>query len=174
MARLPWRRGARERDSFGRLPWSRDEPSQREVTRLLRESEGFLEGSLALEHAEKGESVLDWEWVNLLAHANERQLERLAQRRLLPRTSPGYDLWHAALAFLAEEVLEAARRAKVDVESLQRSVLVPLELEIVADGPLRCGGPAPTVRCVLERLRPNSVSDGSHGRRHRAGGPQGA
>jgi hypothetical protein len=119
---------------------------------LVRETEAFLTGNLAVERLVRGEATSDWEWVNVLAHASEDRLSILAAGVPAQRRRKSDERWSRALVVLARRLLAVAAEDGASVEELQSSVLVPLELELAADHHPRRRGPDQTVQLVLERL----------------------
>jgi hypothetical protein len=95
---------------------------------LADECEAFLSGHYAQYLNDDGRPVPEWAWLNVLAHGSEDDIRAFATGgpRLRDAT------WHHALAFLAQEVLNEAARRGGTVSDLQRSTLVPLELELAA------------------------------------------
>ncbi len=66
------------------------------------------------------------------------------------------DHWHQARAFVADEILDHVARRRIPLETLQRDVLVPLELDGIAcrTTSLRTpGGPAPRQRPPIAKAR---------------------
>lgn len=66
-----------------------------------------------------------WAWINKLAHATWSELGDLAEAR--PRRARG---WDGATAYLASEIRAYASTPE-DLLHLQRSGLIPLELELL-------------------------------------------
>lgn len=99
--------------------------------------------------------VPDWAWLNVLAHGSQDDIRALANGEPPWRISSDTSVWHEALSFLAEELISQATRQGRALAVLQRSTLVPLELELACpkgtlDGshPFRrpreqCHSPAP-------------------------------
>ena len=100
--------------------------------RLVEEAEAFLGGWLIEETTDWWQPLPGWVLLNVLAHAPRGDIGRLTD---------GRRGW--ALAYLAEEILEAAP-TRGDLTELQRGALVPLELEL-----LRQDGPGADSRAVL-------------------------
>jgi hypothetical protein len=120
---------------------------------LVRECGAFLVGSLALESSKTGQSPRHWEWLNLLAHGSEEQVTALANDDLAtePRTVQDTK-WFAALSFLAAQMLDVIAAGGATLAEVQRSVLVPLELELASNHSNELLVPAALVRRVLDRL----------------------
>ena len=94
---------------------------------LADECSAVLEGRYADALAGAGMPVPVWAWVNLLAHGTEDELREAAG------TLGTSEHWVQARAFLAGEVIDAAGVPGASLRSLQREVLVPLELELAAE-----------------------------------------
>jgi hypothetical protein len=127
------------------LKWPALEASPGE--RLVEESAAFLSGHLA-EVLSETEPPSPWVWSNLLAHGSEEEL-RIEQAKD-PR-----DLWEAARAYLAADVLDLAETCG-SLSAVQREVLVPLELELASRFDVTQWGPrdwASTVADALNRYR---------------------
>jgi len=91
-----------------------------------------------------------WVWTNLLAHGSEESL--VAERRVAPfRMMTAEDRWHAARSYLAGEVLDLAEHYG-PLLSLQRNVLVPLELQFASDPAVSSWGPRQWVESVRRKL----------------------
>ena len=91
----------------------------------------FLDGAW-LEHlAERGRRVPPWAWLSALSHSDENRLTALAGDE---RVNVPAELreWWDAVAFLAGEILDTARGLELSPERLQRTRLIPLELELAA------------------------------------------
>ena len=74
--------------------------------------------------------VPDWAWLNVLAHGSQDDIGALAVGEPAWRISSDTSVWHDALSFLAQELVSQATRRGRAVTELQRSALVPLELEL--------------------------------------------
>jgi hypothetical protein len=110
----------------------------------------IVEGRLVEHLLSRRIVVPAWAWLNLVAHGLEVDLVRTAE--VSPRRH-GRNSWAAARRFLAEEVLGAARD-QGSLLDLQRRVLVPLELELMART-RRVTSPEALVRLVMARLDPS-------------------
>ncbi len=99
---------------------------------LVAECEAFLTGHFALYLGQQSRLVPPWAWLNTLAHGSEDDITALATGNPQPPgpTSPATALWHEALAFLAHELMGQVTRRGLPLAELQRSTLVPLELEL--------------------------------------------
>jgi len=93
---------------------------------LTAECEALLTGHyFDLLTKDRRRAVPGWVWVNPLAHAEQAELERLAQLR----TSPHDPL--AFLSYLADEVLLGTGREESVLQRVQHDRLVPLELDLL-------------------------------------------
>ena len=97
---------------------------------LVGECEAFLAGRLAERIEERAERVPVWAWTNLLAHGSEQDLcsER---RRARQQCSVISHQWCEGRSFLVAELLDLADEFGPLAE-IQRTVLVPLELELAS------------------------------------------
>lgn len=107
--------------------WRREQRSL--AAELVADCEAFLLGHYADRLESMSVAVPVWAWTNFLAHATEEEL----RGEMLSSGAGGRanDEWHAARAYLAAEVLDAASRAAT-VPALQATALVPLEVELAA------------------------------------------
>ena len=97
---------------------------------LVTECEAYLSGRYAEYLGEAKRPVPVWAWLNVLAHGSEEDVAALAAGE----PHPSISLWHQALAFLAQELMNQAARRGRRLADLQRSTLVPLELELAGKG----------------------------------------
>ena len=126
---------------------------QRDVPNdLARQCEAYLAGRFA-HFVRRGREPPPWAWFAVLAHADEDEVEAIASAGLPDRRIRRSDSWDQALAFLAQEMLCRATDAHQGLRDLQRSVLVPLELELAAHSTWPTE-PAAFVGVVLSALRP--------------------
>lgn len=112
---------------------------------LVDECEALLSGRGAELVWDRGESVPVWGWVNLLAHGSVDDL------RAATREHPTED-WIEARSYLAEELLRLVDGGLTSLESLQRDVLVPLELEAMREEATELVRPAQIVMRVLAAI----------------------
>ena len=122
-----------------------------EVGALVRECESFLDGRYATELARARRTVPGWAWLSALAHSPASRLVAWAGSsdvNLRTGEEEG-DEWRAAVSMLSARLLATAAAMDCDVEDLQRSVLVPLELDV---GRLRSVG-GDTAQLLGEVLR---------------------
>jgi hypothetical protein len=68
-------------------------------------------------------------WLNVLAHGSQDDIGALAIGEPAWRISSHTSVWHEALSFLAHDLLSQATRQGRALAELQRSTLVPLELD---------------------------------------------
>lgn len=101
--------------------------------------EALLEGRYVEYLERRGDRIPAWTWTNLLAHGTEEAIRRVATTR--PRPFGVVNVWRRARVYLASEVLDAAELAG-SLARVQREVLVPLELDLVAWSPTKwsCAG----------------------------------
>jgi len=95
------------------------------------ECELFLDGFWVDHEAERRRRVPPWAWVSVLSHSDENRLTALAgdERVNVPAELRA---WWDAIAFLAGEILDTALGLDWSPERLQRTRLIPLELELAA------------------------------------------
>jgi hypothetical protein len=128
-----------------------------EERELADECEVFLSGHYPQYLNESGRSVPEWAWVNILAHGSEEDIRAFATGA--PRVCDA--TWHHALAFLAQEVVSEAARRGADIADLQRTTLVPLELELAASSSQSEMRRARVVGSVLSALAELSTKESS-------------
>ena len=122
---------------------------------LTLECEALLAGRYADCLCSHGRWAPPWTWVNALAHCSAPELTALAGGGGNPGVDdlPGTDQWRRALAFLAEDVLGQIEVRGATLDQLQRTRLIPLELELCRN-PDRCtdlGELAGVVMAVVRR-----------------------
>lgn len=108
---------------------TRSRPWERE---LVAECEAFLSGHYAQCLANENHPIPTWAWLNALAHGSEDDITALAVGEPTRLGSQGTSVWHQALAFLAQELMSKATRRGCSLADLQRSTLVPIELELAS------------------------------------------
>lgn len=123
---------------------------------LVAECEAFLSGHMAQYLASKNRPIVAWAWLNALAHGSEDDVKACAAEVTRPRTSPNAEVWQEALSFLAYEVAKHSATRGCTIEYLQRSTLLPLELEIAGHQALSSLEPASLVASVLDALSQNT------------------
>ena len=97
---------------------------------LVGECEAFLSGHYAQYLDGENLGVPDWAWLNVLAHGTPDDIRALASGEPAWAISSDTSVWHDALSFLAQELTDQATRQGRALAGLQRSTLVPLELEL--------------------------------------------
>ncbi len=126
---------------------------------LVSESEAFLLGHYAQYLGLQHRPVPAWAWLNALAHGGEADISSLATseppRRALPSDTT---VWQQALAFLAQELISQAARRGRPVADLQRSMLVPIELELAGRPAQSSIEPGTVVSRVLTVLAQHPTS----------------
>ena len=103
---------------------------------FVAECEVFLSGHYAQWLAEENRTVPVWAWLNVLAHGSDDDITALATGEPPSRRSQSACVWQQALAFLAQELTSQATRRGYSLADIQRSTLVPLELELAGRRPL--------------------------------------
>ena len=99
---------------------------------LVGDCEAFLAGHLAESQEAGDRGVPVWAWTNLLAHGTEEELR--IERALTHGWSRAWaDEWRDARSYLAAELIDLTDDAG-SLAEVQRSVLVPLELELASRG----------------------------------------
>lgn len=122
---------------------------------LAAEATTLLSGRYASFLNERRHAVPSWAWVNALAHRTQEDLAAIATVGAQPegewRGLP--DEWRDAIVFLAGDVISYARAAGLSTAELQRSRLVPLELDLMrkSDDAVRTPGQLATL--VIAVLR---------------------
>lgn len=114
---------------------------------LVEETEAFLDGRL-LEclRAGRPDEVRPWMWLNSVAHADHHRVTVLACGEVGGEVTD----WRRARYRAAAELLACAGGDPQVFGSLQRDVLVPLELDLAVVPDL---GPAQLADVVVEQLR---------------------
>lgn len=94
----------------------------------------FLAGTLAEYRILHGQTVLPWEWTNLLAHGDLAALRYVSEgcweQPALPVDEGPVATWQAARALLSADLLDLAEVCGLSLSDLQQSVVIPLELEL--------------------------------------------
>jgi hypothetical protein len=116
---------------------------------LAEEAEQFLTGRYLDLAFATAQDVPAWVWVSTLAHGNRDDLARsehwLDQHRGL---RPQYDAWGRIVQMLSRQIRETIETVGCSLQEVQRDVLVPTELAILAV-PV---GPATMYRIVSSAL----------------------
>ncbi len=116
---------------------------------LVAGCEALLDGRYPEYLACQGHRIPAWAWTNPLAHAPAEQIRAMMSTR---SEGPGAVAgWHKAFCYVAGEVLDVAER-RVPLADLQASVLVPLELDLIAHREARSWRPGTWVAEVLAVL----------------------
>ena len=116
---------------------------------LAAESEAFLAGGLAEHLLSVSCRVPVWAWTNLLAHGTDDDLRHPPQAAG-SFSYWGLPTWRHARSYLAAEVLEAAGPG--GLSELQRTVLVPLELQLISRRETAMWQPGDWVKAVSDGL----------------------
>lgn len=121
---------------------------------LALECESLLAGRYADYLGSHGMAAPPWTWVNTLAHCSVPELIALAGGvgKLGVDDPAGANQWRRALAFLAEDVLDQIELSGVTLDDLQRTRLIPLELELCRN-PDRCTDPGQLAALVMTVVR---------------------
>jgi len=124
---------------------------------FVAECGAFLSGHSAQWLADANRPVPVWAWVNALAHGSDDDITALAAGEPPSAHDPSA-VWEQALAFLAQELTSQATRRGCSLADLQRSTLVPLELELAGRQASGAGAPAQLVASVLSALARHPTS----------------
>lgn len=135
-----------------RWPFGGGRRHEDEGDALVRESESYLGGRLAVELHDSGQPVPGWAWTAALAHAPAELVVAWAVDRESPAAARGtVDRWRLALSLMARELMNTAVSVGVSLEEAQRSAFLALEQQ---GGPVvRVDGPEQFVRLGLRSLR---------------------
>jgi len=114
------------------------------------ECEAFLAGRLARYLGAAGQPVPPVGWLNQVAHGTPAELSALARTSSMGTPPPSR--WARTVGYLARSLLERSRETCRTIEELQRELLVPLELELIAMPECADLDPADIVRITLARL----------------------
>jgi hypothetical protein len=87
----------------------------------------FLNGDAVDLFKESEQGVPGWAWVNVLAHSEPWKLARMK----VPRRVGRANAWDATVASLAAEITRTGRGRREEVDFLQLTALVPLELALL-------------------------------------------
>lgn len=113
---------------------------------LSREAEAFLSGQLVQTWHDQWVMVPAWGWMTVLAHGGMGEIAALGDAGTY--WSPSERVWGPAMSFLAGEVLSRAGTLE-GLQDLQRTALVPLELEMLRTEGGTTVEPSELVRRVL-------------------------
>ncbi len=122
---------------------------------LTLECESLLAGRYADYLCSQGRGAPPWAWVNALAHCSEPELTALARGDARPgiHDTPVAQQWRQALAFLAEDVRSHVERTGIRLDQLQRTRLIPLELELCRNSDQYAGDPGQLAGLVMAAVR---------------------
>jgi hypothetical protein len=136
---------------FKRRP---EDPVNTLAAELTVECESLLAGRYADYLCSRGRWAPPWTWVNALAHRSASELTSLARGECQPPDddTPSADRWRRALMFLAEDVVSQLQRSGITLDELQRTRLIPLELELCRN-PGRCSDPGQLAGLVMAVVR---------------------
>ena len=118
---------------------------------LVSECEAFLTGRYAPNLDAEHLPIPAWAWLNTLAHGGP---EQITAQTLALDVHTWFDprrAWEEALSYLAHEVLSLVEQGSCTLEEIQRSSLVPVELELAAVHPWDWE-PSEVVHMVLDAL----------------------
>ena len=118
------------------------------------ECDAFLAGEWAEHLAANGEPVPAWAWLNHVAHGPLEELRALTQTPAWGHAS--MKEWDRLQACVADTLFRRARQVSTDVPTLQRQVLVPLELMLLGDERVRRLGNPELLVYTLGLLRSSS------------------
>ena len=113
------------------------------------EAKLFLDGKYLELAYSTGRDLPAWVWLSTLGHADEATLS-LAETWHVEHEGerPEYGVWGTVLEHLVVQLREVACALDVSIASLQRSIIVPLEL-VISTNPV---GPATLYRLVSRML----------------------
>ena len=136
--------------------WKRtpEDPVVGMAAELTLECESLLAGRYADYLCTRGRWAPPWTWVNALAHRSVPELSTLAGGggKSVASDPAGANQWRRALAFLAEDVLAQVEVSGVTLDQLQRTRLIPLELELSRNQD-RCTDPGQLAGLVMAVVR---------------------
>lgn len=113
---------------------------------LTREVEAFLSGRLVQHWHDEWLMVPSWGWLTVLAHGGPGEIAGLMDSGTY--WSPSEKAWGPALGFLAGDILSRADSPGA-LQDLQRTALIPLELELLRSEGGTVLEPSQLVRHVL-------------------------
>ena len=108
---------------------------QSQADQLTLECELLLAGRYATIARARGRPVPPWAWAAVLAHATDEDLRTWAGAEVTGQDDEpaGTAEWLEAVTFLAKDIGRHLRSTGVSLDDLQRTTLVPLELELMRD-----------------------------------------
>jgi hypothetical protein len=95
---------------------------------LLEECEAFLAGRYLDRLDADSSDIPGWAWLSVLAHSSPDAVAKLMDDRVNWASRPELLPWRHALRSISGNHLNASSEASTSVLTLQRAVLVPLEL----------------------------------------------
>jgi hypothetical protein len=131
--------------------WRRNRQQSTDVSQeaLVAEAERFLNGHYLDDAFATSREIPGWVWLSTLAHGDAEAL--LDAESWLASGRPvrsEYDTWGRVLQLLAREIRSMTETTTCTLAEIQRELLVPLELAIIAS-PV---GPATMYRVVTSML----------------------
>jgi hypothetical protein len=125
---------------FGPQEGEEEFPLTMDSSRLTADAEAFLSGDYADHLRRRCAPVPGWGQLNAFAHGDLDHLQRVRQpvaERKLARIAEGSEeAWGSALQVLAGELMDLVEGDPRVLSLVQRSVLVPLEFELMAEDDL--------------------------------------
>lgn len=107
--------------------WRSSHSWRRSASReLVRESIKFLKGRAPEVYQSRGQ-VPAWAFISCLAHSDADRLLEFAR----PGQHGDSASWNATIAYLATEIIAVGRESS-PLETIQREVLIPVELDLLA------------------------------------------
>jgi hypothetical protein len=125
---MSWR-WRRQRETE-RVPASAPRREARAGERLAQEVEAFLGGSSKEWLLTRGRDVPAWAYLNQVTHAEPDVLRELAASA--PEATGDGLSWRAAVALLAQEILEIGGSDSVSIRRIQIDQLVTLESQLLS------------------------------------------
>jgi len=120
---------------------------------LLRECDALLSGGYGEYVRNQGRPAPAWALVNALAHASREELVAWAGDDAPPGNDPDAAGARQLLTFLADDVLSHAGPGSSALLELQRTRLVPLELDLMSDLQPSSHDPGRVTRLVMAAVR---------------------
>ena len=150
--------------------WSKRRSLSRDCDRLISDAEAFLSGDYENHVRRHDRRVPGWARLNRFAHGDLRIVRR-ARRPFAATKSAAFadwpeEAWRSAQRIVASELLALVGDSPGLLLQLQRSVLVPLELELIgaeAKSHLTALELVQVTRLALRRCAPELSGDGGDG-----------
>lgn len=114
------------------------------------ECEAYLSGRLAAYLQCRNRPVPPVGWLNQVVHGTPNELAFLASCANSFAVQPA--MWRRAVGYLSQMLIERADETGRTIETLQQELLVPLELELMADPAAVLLDPADVIGLTLRRL----------------------